>query len=65
MCLSKKESREINEQEGEKKMLLIKRSSKLEYRYRLVVRPKAIKYKKNFLCYLASTASLHLYSPKT
>ena len=40
-------------------MLLIKRSSKSEYRYRLVVRPKAIEYKEDCLCYLSSTFSLH------
>ena len=39
------------------------RSSKSERRYRLVVRLKAIEYKENFLCYLSSTASLHLHSP--
>ena len=43
-------------------MLLIKRSSKSERRYRLVVRLKAIEYKENFLCYLSSTAS-HFHSP--
>ena len=44
---------------GWRKMLLIKRSSKSEHRYRLVVRLKAIKYKEDYLCYLSSTSSLH------
>ena len=36
------------------------RSSKSEWRYRLVVRLKAIEYKEDYLCYLSSTSSLHL-----
>ena len=40
-------------------MLLIKRSSNSECRYRLVVRLKAIEYKEDCLCYLSSTSSLH------
>ena len=47
---------------GWKKMLLIKKSSKPEHRYRLVVKLKAIKYKENFLCYLFFTAS-YFHSP--
>ena len=38
----------------EGKVFLIKRSSKLECRYWLVIRLKAIEYKKNFLYYLSS-----------
>ena len=40
-------------------MFLIERSSKSERRYRLVVRLKAIEYKKDYFCYLSSTSSLH------
>ena len=42
------------------KVLLIKREIfKSECRYQLVVRLKAIKYKKDCLCYLSSTSSFH------
>ena len=57
MRLSEEKSREINEQEGKREILLIKRSPKLERKYWLVIRLKAIEYKENFLCYLSSTAS--------
>ena len=63
--LNKEKSRKVNELEDKREVLLIKRSSKSECRYWLVVRLIAIKYKKNFLCYLFSIASLHLYSLKT
>ena len=43
-----------------KVFLIENRSLKLEHRYRLVVRLKAIKYKEDYLCYLSSTSSLHL-----
>ena len=61
MCgLSKERSREINDkkEEKEKYFWLKDRSLKSERRYGLVVRLKAIKCKKDFLCYLSSTASL-------
>ena len=46
-------------------MLLIKRSSKSERRYRVVVRLKAIEYKENFLYYLSSyrQSSLQAFLP--
>ena len=49
---------EFNKQESEREVLLIRRSSKLERRYWLVVRLKAIEYLENFLYYLSSTTSL-------
>ena len=58
MLLSEEGSREFNKQEGERKMHLIEKSSESKYRYWLVVRLKAIKYKEDFLRYLSSTASL-------
>ena len=49
---------------GWREMLLIKKSSKSECRYRLVVKLKAIEYKENFLCYLSSyrQSSLQAFS---
>ena len=55
--LSEEWSYKINEQEDEREVLLIERSSKLERRYWLVVRLKAIKYKEDFLYYLSSPTS--------
>ena len=56
----------------EEKVLLLKRFSKSEHKYWLVIRLKAIKYKKTFstIYLLTSTASLafslsYLYSLKT
>lgn len=47
-------SHKMNKLYNEKKGIFIERSSKLEHKYKLVVRLKAIKYRKNFLHYLIS-----------
>ena len=44
------------------KVLLIKKFSKLEYKYWLVVRLKTIKYKEGFFCYLSFIASFQTFS---
>ena len=62
MCeLSEEGSYAVNELEGEKQVLLIKRSSKSERRYWLIVKLKAIKYKEDFVYYLSFTISLQAF----
>ena len=46
--LSEKRLHEINELKDESKSAFIEKSSKSEYKYWLIVRLKAIKYKKDF-----------------
>ena len=52
--LNKEGLREINKLKDKRESIFIKKSSKSERRYQLVVRLNAIKYKEDFLCYLSS-----------
>lgn len=52
--LNKKELCEINKLNNKSESAFINKSLKSEYKYRLVVKLKAIKYKENFFYYLSS-----------